>query len=137
MRWGLNEPISHVAIELKNGFVVHAHLLGGLKIDWHTDFRKENEVVYELHSGVLPEKETVQDLLDAHAGSGYDYWAFAYFGWRALLRKFFGIPFPRENKWARRHAFLCTEWLTVLYGQQERAMITPYQLLKELSDGRI
>ena len=137
MCWGLGEPVSHVAVELDNGFVVHAHLLGGLRIDWGRDFRRNNQVVIELGADNIPERETVQALLDAHAGSGYDYWAFAYFGWRALLRKCFGIPFPRENKWARRHAFLCTEWLSVLIFRQERAMITPYELLKELSDGRI
>lgn len=134
--WGLAEPVSHVAVELDNGFVVHAHLLGGLKIDWARDFRRNCEVVYELEADG-PERETVQALLDAHAGSGYDYWAFTYFAWRALLRKVFGVPFPRTNRWARRHAFLCTEWLSILYYHEERAMITPYELLKEISGGRI
>lgn len=137
MRWGLEEPVSHVAVELSNGFIIHAHLLGGLQIDWARDFRRDNEVVYELETSMLPERETVQALLDAHAGSGYDYWAFTYFGWRVILRKFFNIPLPRQNRWARRHAFMCTEWLTVLLGQGERAMITPFQLIKELADGRV
>lgn len=129
--WGLGEPVSHVAVELANGFVVHAHLLGGLRIDWARDFRRHNEVVYEL-MGDGPERETVQALLDAHAGSGYDYWAFTYFVWRAVLRKYFGIPLPRENKWARRDAYLCTEWLSVLLYHEERSMLTPFELLCEL-----
>lgn len=132
MCWGLGEPISHVAIESKDGFVVHAHLLGGLRIDWYTDFRAKNKVVYELENPALG-RETFAQLMVKHAGSGYDYWAFAYFTWRAILRKFFGRPLPRNNRWARRHAFLCTEWLTVLLGQGERSLITPYELIKEIA----
>jgi hypothetical protein len=137
IRWALNEPCSHVAIVFDNKLVFHSNLLG-LHIEWFNTFKKKVDIVFEKeYSMSLEQEEAIyQKIIDKEDGKYYDFRAFAYFAWRALLRKFFKIPLPSENKWQSVSADMCVEAIRYLDGiilvdlpeDKALAMITPYQL---------
>lgn len=61
----------------------------------------------------------------------YDWGAFFYFTWRALLNKFFGRPYPEKNKWQSR-GLLCTEIIEAALWSFER--VTGRKLIENKID---
>lgn len=123
IRWGLDEPVSHFAIvkpmRLPNSGIVLHQGFGGFGIDWFPAWRKKNKIVYALTPAA---QMTRQDwnldrsqILERYAGTEYDYNAIYYFGYRALLRKLFQIPLPKENLWSDDDEPLCTGVATLLH----------------------
>jgi hypothetical protein len=135
IRWALNEPVSHFAIVFDNKLVFHSNLLG-LHVGWFNTFKKQCTVVYEKDYPMALEKEEAiyQEILDREDGKSYDYGAFAYFAWRALLKKLFRIPLPKENSWDSIDQDICTEsakYLQYVIPEEipaDLAMLSPYQL---------
>lgn len=135
--WGLEEPVSHFAIAFDNKIVFHSDLTG-LHIQWLPSFLKTHEVVFEMeHSPGLEEEEAIyQGVLDAYDGKGYDYGAFAYFAWRAALKKIARQPMPEHNPWGNKDRYLCDEVVQLLpdsicppaVKQMDLAMKSPYQV---------
>ncbi len=109
MVWGLGEPASHLAIRFPWGVVLHSELKGVWVEDAET-FDDDHVVVANT---LLPcSEEQARAVFDDMAplvGTGYDRGAFTYFTWRAALRKFFGIPLPRENAGDKADLPLCVE----------------------------
>lgn len=135
--WGLDEPISHFAVVFDNSIVFHSDLTG-LHIQWFKTFLKTHEVVYELdYSPGLEQEEAIyQGVLNAYDGRGYDYGAFVYFAWRALLKKLFNKPMPEKNPLGHKDRYLCDEVVQLLpdeicppaLKQMDLAMKSPYQV---------
>ena len=130
IRWGLDEEVSHVAVEFSSGLVIHS-TFSGVTLQWIDSFLSEDEIVYSLP--VTPtEGETEIDLMSrvmhTYWKRGYDYWAFTYFSWRVFLRKFLDIPLPEKNRFNHERSFLCTELAGVIVGQEVSPMITPLEL---------
>ena len=135
--WGLDEPCSHFAVMFDDKIVFHSNLTG-MHIVWAKTFMKQYEIVFEMeHSPDLAsEEEIYQGILDAYDGKGYDYGAFAYFFWRAVLKKFFKQPMPEHNPWGSKDRFLCDEVAQLLPDSicppavkaMDLAMKSPYQV---------
>lgn len=112
--WGTDEPVSHVGIDLPSkGWVAHSDLLGLHKV-FRAQFLREHTVVATFKLLCLPEQQAVIEqkffaFLDADTGAGYDYGAFAYFAYRAALKKTLGLPIPKVNPLGDSGQFLCTE----------------------------
>jgi hypothetical protein len=79
-------------------------------------FLKKYEVVahLSLETTNVQEYQMYNEFLEESYGVWYDYPALAYFGWRALLKKAFKIPYPAKNMWEDRGAALCPEILYLL-----------------------
>ena len=113
IQWGLGEPASHLAIETAD-WVYHSSI-GGVRRMSHPEFWSAHTLARGVRipatddEGAALERE-LDRLVDK---VDYDYGAFAYFAWRAALRKFLGIPFPIVNAGDRPAAMLCVE---LLYG---------------------
>lgn len=137
IRWALNEPVSHCAIVFDDKIVFHANLLG-LHIDWFNTFKKHSTVIYKIDCPMdLAQEELLyKKIIDKEDGKSYDFRAFAYFGWRAFLKKCFGFPLPTENKWESKTQDLCIEVIRYLDGEvplnipssQALSMLSPYQV---------
>lgn len=114
IRWAFNEPVSHFAVVFDNKFVIHSNLYG-VNLAWLNDFTKKSTIVYSIDMPLSLEKEeeVYRSLLDNFCGEHYDYKAFLYFAYRALLFKLFKTPLPRTNPFNTR-GFLCTEMYGVL-----------------------
>lgn len=153
LRWLLNEPTSHVALRF---YVLGVHLTidcskeGGQLMTWY-NFQKKNEII-EMIS--LETKHQLEAYLFRRSlslvGVTYDLDAYKYGFYRAILKKFFEIPFPKINKWAKPENYACTEiFLPIIQSLQEKfgisfdnmdlAMHSPQMLYrhikKELSNG--
>jgi len=135
--WGLEEPVSHMAIVFDNKIVFHADLLG-VRLAWYPTFLKSHEIVFEKEYdlGLEKEEEVYQSIITANDGKGYDYGAFLYFMWRGLLRKVFNKPMPDTNPWGSKDKYLCDELVEILpdyivprsVKETDIGMKSPYQV---------
>ena len=107
IRYGLDEPMSHFAIAFfatkKKGLLLHQDFRG-FRVQWLPEFLKENRIVYSMRPNDL-DRTSKRILLHAtmneFSGTNYDGGSFFYFAWRAALKKFLGIPFPKTSKWGK------------------------------------
>lgn len=112
--WGLNEPASHLAIDLPSlDVVLHSDLLG-LHQAWRGGFLRAHTIVQTFKVWLPPAVQTaVQNKLTSYMaslqGGSYDYGAFAYFAYRAGLAKLTGAPIPKTCPWGDKDSYLCTE----------------------------
>lgn len=109
IRWGLKEPCSHVVIIFDDKIVFHSNLKGA-HVEWFNTFKKHVEIVHQIEYRLpLEEEEAVyQSIIDANDQTPYDFKAFGYFIWSALLYRFKGRAFPAKNPWGSPNANFCT-----------------------------
>lgn len=141
IRWVFDEPCSHVVFVFDDKFVIHSNLLG-LQFNWFKSFKKKNEIVAQIKLPELStekEEEVYQALLEEYDGSEYDFKAFWYFAFHALMFKLFKTPMPKLNP-KNASGFLCTEiygtlpeWLVPKLNE-DLSIITPYQLYKSIDE---
>lgn len=136
IRFFLNEPVSHMAIVFDEKIVFQSNLLG-VSIAWYETFKKKNDVVYEFDFNTVLEKEEelYQNVITVNDEKDYDFAAFFYFSWRAILYKFFKIPIPRFNKFNNINQYLCIEILKFFkkdIDSNELAMLSPFQVYLKL-----
>lgn len=131
IRWGLDEPVSHVALEA-GGIVLHS-TWGDVDLDSVEYFLESREIVYEID---VPDYglADLADMADSYEGSGYDFKGLICFGWFAFLRKFFNRPMPARNYCNTPRRFLCTEVATLLLYGKEDGIVTPYELYQQLRE---
>ena len=134
----LEEPVSHVCFMTDNA-VIHSNFLG-VHIDFKQRFLTKNEIVYEIPLEYSDLAERIRYIVQFYRR--YDYGAFIYFSWRAVLRRLFNVPLPQKNLLNARNAYLCTEFATMVLKNQEHGILSPYQLYQKLTekgglDGRI
>jgi hypothetical protein len=129
--WALEEPVSHVALLVDDDNVLHITMTG-VKYESLVSFLKKRRVVLRLdHYG--PVDLSIADKKMVF----YDYLALCYFGYRALLRKFFGLKFPDKLVYNATNAYLCTEFLIKLICKKSNKMLTPMELYNKLYKGEL
>ena len=131
IRWGLEEPVSHVAMEVEN-LVLHS-TWDGVDIDHIHTFLETREIVCSVE---IPELgwEKMLEIARKYEGRSYDFVGLLLFAGAALSRKFFGTPLPKYNTWNQKEAFLCTEIATMALFGRENGIITPYELYLRLEN---
>ena len=134
IRWALNEPVSHVAVFIGGGvdLVVHSKFYGGVDIDTIKTFQKHNQILYQID---LPFSQKTYDELLSLEEKPYDYSAFLWLGWRAILRKLFGVKVPAIDPLNAKGCFICTEVANVvLYylGCDVVPNATPMEIYKKM-----
>ena len=115
IRWGLGEDVSHVIVEFDGKYHQYFHSYGmRLQPLSPKEYAAIGyEVVHKIELYLPYEEECVaQDMYYKDSKYQlYDYPSFVYFGWRAALKKFFDVPFPKRNSANERDKTLCTEAL--------------------------
>lgn len=149
VRWGLEEPVGHVALVLSDDQAEESTSQGVHLSSWKYLQERENVVsLLEPNWALDPEKENeVRKRFNEKCpiGSMYDYLAFIYFAWRCILKKLLDKPFPKSNLLAEGGVFLCVEaaWAAAesyeeVYGLQlldhsfDSAMVSPWSLRRML-----
>ena len=123
IRSATGEDCSHVLIEFEPGLVIHSNLLG---IHINTLEHLRNGGLEVVHTVEVPPVEGMTEVLTKYEGKSYDLLALLWLGIQAL------IPFRKNNQWANKSKFTCTEFVTeVLFGEQD-SVITPFQLYVKL-----
>ncbi len=117
IRWGIDEPASHIVIEFPLSQVAYHSYIFGIEAKWGHELRKHYKIVGEIDLKISPQVE--KKCLDIFRESiprkqHYDYGAIIYFGWCALMHKLFNRPYPRLNDWNEDEGFLCTEIIYLL-----------------------
>ena len=142
IRWGLKEPCSHVVIVFDNKIVFHSNLKGA-HIEWFQTFKKHVTIVHQIEYKLPLEEEEIvyQNIVNAYDQKAYDYKAFGFFIWRALLFRIMNKPFPSKNSWGSPNGYLCTglagqlpiEIIPGLEKAQDKDMLSPQKLYEILS----
>lgn len=138
IRWGLNEPVSHMAIVFDNRIVFHSNFKG-IHIEWFETFKKTNVIVYEIEFNLTLEQEEqiYKEIITKNDGKSYDYAGLLYLTYKGIMHKMFNTALPSTNKWASKNQFFCIEILS-LFKQIEIdtniEVSTPYQVYKLLKE---
>jgi len=127
IRWALQSPISHVAIE-KDGLIYHSNLLG-LHIQPLQHFLKKSTV---LHQVPVEDNGRLLQVMGRAWHVPYDFIAFLCMGLRAVLKKI--VRLPKADIRQITGMYICTEFVTeVLDGDEKQ--LTPDELLWRLTNG--
>lgn len=110
IRWGLGEKASHLAIEIGDT-VFHSELKGVNSVAAKTFWSTHHWVAQAPVSTRIDWDAELCKRLDKLVGTPYDQPAFAFFTWRAALRKFAGVPFPKTNFLDSPKTLICVEML--------------------------
>lgn len=144
IRWGLGEPVSHVAVEFSSEHLIYHSYGSGINVIEPYEFYEHNHVVASISLNIASDKEIHSNFIASIPPiQKYDYLGLLYFAWRGFLKKFFKIPLPRLNAWQERENFLCTELdyilcntlaekigIMLLPENLDIAMVSPWQLFK-------
>ena len=120
IRWFLNSDCSHFAIVFKSrdgGLMFESNLLGTHPKFFKTAL-KHMTVVHEIELDMTDDEENAawDMIVDQVDGLGYNYRGFAYFTYRAFLKKLFRIPLPPSNPWSQSGTYLCEQVLASVAG---------------------
>ncbi len=138
IRWGLNEPVSHMAIVFDEKLVFHSNFKG-IHIEWFETFKRDNEIVLEIDikTDLYNEEKTYQSIITAYDGKGYDYLGLVYLIYKGFMHKLFNKSLPTDNKWASNNKYFCIE-IIKLFEQIDIdtnvEVSTPYQIYKLLKE---
>jgi hypothetical protein len=124
-----------------NGIVFHSNLMG-THVEWYGSFVKRCTIVYqkEIQLSLIDEEAIFQSILNTYDSKGYDFGAFGYFVWCAILYRTIGKPFPTRNVLNSNDKFLCTELAAVLPDKlvspavkaKDLSIVSPYRLYQEI-----
>lgn len=111
IRWGTDEPASHLAVEFEREGVVYHSYGTGIQRVWDYTFKNDYEVVASvtIPTTEIQEKYIENYLKRSSTYQKYDYMALCYFAFRAALHKFLGISMPTQNTLNVPDNDLCTE----------------------------
>jgi hypothetical protein len=138
LRWGLKEPVSHMAIVFDDKLVFHSNFKG-VHIEWFETFKKSNEIVFEIciDMNLDQEEKLYQRIITAYDGKSYDYMGLLYLVYKMVMNKGFKTPLPTDNKWASNNNYFCIELLslfeqiTIDTNLEVSSPYSVYKLLKE------
>ncbi len=132
--WGLGQRMSHCGLKIEFGnshLIVHSDL-GGLQVDPVNKFLVDRIILAELPTNISP--DTLIAKMDEYANRKYDLGGFAYWALRILGTKLFGLPTMKRNLWAAPRAFLCSELLADLLGEDTTLKaFSPYDVYQLLA----
>jgi len=114
--WAFNEPCSHFSISFDDDYVIHSDLLG-TESPIYSWFMKQHIVVHQIAFNVSTgvQAEVLNELHKKFPlPRSYDFGAFLYFAWRAVLFKFLGLPLPKKNIWNKKNRYMCEEIAVIL-----------------------
>lgn len=111
IRWGFKTDVSHFAIVFDSpagGIMFESNLLGTHPKFYRTA-QKHMTVVNAFDIPVTTAQEDFiwDEVVDKYDGKDYDFPGFFYFVWRGFLLKFFNVPLPRKNVFAKTGMYLC------------------------------
>jgi hypothetical protein len=117
--WATGSKASHMAVRLVRERLVYHFMPDGLTIDNAADFMTSHTVQDKIDLPLTEAQRTTFvvafiGLTPKHTYQ-YDYAAFAWWGWQAVITKLTGRAVPVRNKSNRRYGFLCTELLYMVH----------------------
>ncbi len=148
IKWGLDEDCSHFAIRF--GDVIFQSYEGRVREDTWWDFQKGKTVIHSARPKMINQAEVIamhKKLRETIGDKGYDFLAILYWGWRGVLKKFFGIPIPKTNRWGTGKKYYCVEILDPIRKELEKCcdinfegmdmeMISPHMLFDIVSKSK-
>lgn len=125
---------SHIAVLVKNRWVIEATFDKGVRIIPFKDWLKVNKVVASIpNSTGKIDFKIVKKVFKDIKEKAYDWLGVAYFGYRVALNKFFRLDIPKTNKWQSFDRYFCCEAVAKLLDLGDFSMKAPVQILDEIS----
>lgn len=129
---------SHSAILFNDRWVFHSNFANGCYIEPYYSFKKKNKIVeaFRYNNCDISHTECTllqDDLITKVYGSKYDWFAIAYFIYRIILKKLFGMPIPEKNKWEVADRWFCNEIFELKLGY-DCSMKTPNEVMLALME---
>lgn len=121
---------SHMAILINEAFVLESTLTTGVRIIPYHKW-----LFYNTELARVPVKganRSMRDILIDKWGAKYDWLGIAYFAYCYIKLILFKIPLPETNAWQNKNKMFCTEYASLLSGQ-DLSMKSPARVLKEWS----
>jgi hypothetical protein len=107
-------------------FIVHSSL-HGVEIVPKSEFYMERELVADVATSL--QAQEVISKLEKYSTFRYDTLGLIYWGLRITGTRFLGLPAMRKNHWAAPKAFLCSELLAELLGEDtSKKSFSPYDV---------
>ena len=115
-----NDKPSHFWMVFGSDLIIESTLKQGVRLNYLPTFKTKNQIISALRpiNDGLIYSEKVDKILDQAHGRKYDYPAIIYFAWRVLLKRFFGLSFPKRNKFNSAEKFFCNELYTFITGEK-------------------
>ena len=118
IRWGLSTDVSHFALVFNSpagGLMFESNLLGTHPRFYKTA-QKHMTIVneFDITMDVKDEDKIWDEVVDKYDGKGYDFPGFIYFCWRGFLLKFFNLPLPKKNAFAKPGMYLCISLFEIM-----------------------
>lgn len=129
IRWGLGEPVSHVAIA--HGDYVYHSTFSGITRQNKASFLSSNTVVFLV--AVKTATNPVEEVWRRYSDKKYDVAAFLWFAWRVLLLRLVNRRIPSTNPWNDKNKYLCTEFAEIIIGEDLPDTITPFGMVKAIA----
>jgi hypothetical protein len=132
IRWVTGEDISHVALLTDDGVIVHARF-DGVDIDGPEYFAHTNYMVRQYKYVGSADTRVLSRRALMLEGYSYDKLAFFSLGFRLLLLRTFGLVSKKMASYARKHQYICTEFVDTIIGEHEsNGQLTPGQLEQQI-----
>lgn len=128
---GLEDNPSHIAILINEMFVLESTLTTGVRIIPYQSWLKINTPVAKLPSGIANGK-AARDILISKWGAKYDWLGLLYFALQYIKLICFKKDMDAINKWESSEKMFCTEYASLLSGQN-LSMKSPARVLAEWS----
>lgn len=146
IRFLIKEEASHLIFVFDDVHVIESSLFG-VDTDYYPNYKKHVVEVdsVELYLPLEVEYAIWKQTMELCGNEGYDYPGILYSLWRALLFKFFKIPPPPTNKWAKGNLKMCTEMYNIIRGllpelrlpdQGDVTLKTPLGIIAEVKKSR-
>lgn len=121
IEWGLGTKYSHFAIaesNISDAFVIDSTIEDNVSLQKFYEFQKKYKVVCYFEIPSIDRKESQRifnKLYSTIKNKKYDYKGVTWLGLAVLwYYKILRKPLPRENKWADKNSFYCSEILSVI-----------------------
>lgn len=134
--WGLEEPVSHFAIEFFDSIILQSNFFG-VHVLHKKDFDKHSIEVYakRLDMDFTGEAVLLATIMQKYYGAKYDWKWFFNMCFNVVKKKLFRIKHNDEIRWRSRDKFLCTEvveFMEPFLGKIDVGNGSPYKLALKL-----
>lgn len=135
--WGLNEPVSHFAVEFFDSLILQSNFFGVHMVS-RKDFDKHSKIIYakRLEVDFVGESVLLATILQKYLGAKYDWKWFFNMCFNVFKEKILRKKHDDNIRWRSRDKFLCTEvveFLEPILGKIDVGNGSPYKLALHLA----
>lgn len=127
-QYNLPTTPSHVAILIKDRWVLESTLFTGVRVIPYKEWKKINKELHRFNYSKI-EYSIIKNIFKKIQGKKYDWLGVTYLALKLIMNKFFKKRIPQENKWESSDKYFCSEATAELIGLKNHSMKTPVDMM--------